>query len=98
MKKLMLIGVFLLAGCLAQADAQTATPAPLRIGCPGVWVGNECQLPNAQVGVPYSIAVSVFGGTPPYTFSILSGALPPGLMLTFNEVKTARFLHDLETL
>lgn len=35
-------------------------------------------LPNGQVGVAYP-GLSVAGGTPPYTFTITSGSLPPGL-------------------
>ena len=37
---------------------------------------------TAQVGVPYSSAVTAQNGTPPYSFAITSGALPPGLNLT----------------
>jgi hypothetical protein len=39
--------------------------------------------PNAEgiVGEPYSSEIIVVGGTPPYTFSIVSGALPTGLSL-----------------
>ncbi len=35
----------------------------------------------AEVGVPYDDFLIASGGTPPLTFSILSGALPPGLTL-----------------
>ena len=38
-------------------------------------------LPFATTGVPYSQTLTASGGTPPYTFSVLSGALPPGLAL-----------------
>lgn len=48
--------------------------ATLTIACP-VGAG------TAQVGVPYSAQVIVSGGTPPYTFAIVSGRLPPGLTL-----------------
>ncbi|MDX2181463.1 MAG: putative Ig domain-containing protein, partial [Bryobacteraceae bacterium] len=36
------------------------------------------QLPNAQIGTPYSQNIGFVGGTPPYTLSI-SGSLPGGL-------------------
>jgi large repetitive protein len=38
-------------------------------------------LPNAPQGSPYSQTITASGGTAPYTFSIISGALPPGLVL-----------------
>jgi hypothetical protein len=39
-------------------------------------------LPAASVGVAYSGALIVSGGTAPYTWSVVAGALPPGLMLS----------------
>jgi len=39
------------------------------------------RLLNGQIGVPYTGNVLVSGGTTPYTWSILSGALPPGLSI-----------------
>src|ERR1043166_2078528 len=38
-------------------------------------------LPFATPGMPYGQMMTTSGGTPPYTFSVLSGALPPGLAL-----------------
>jgi hypothetical protein len=38
-------------------------------------------MPNAQVGVPYSQQLTATGGTIPYTWSIIAGALPAGLSL-----------------
>jgi hypothetical protein len=40
-----------------------------------------CASSVAQVFVPYSSALVATGGTPPYTFAIIAGALPPGLTL-----------------
>ena len=34
------------------------------------------------MGTPFSRALTATGGTGPYTFSLLSGALPPGLTLS----------------
>ncbi|MFN8814978.1 MAG: putative Ig domain-containing protein [Acidobacteriota bacterium] len=39
-------------------------------------------MPDAQLNVPYSVALNVSGGVSPYQFSIIGGGLPPGLSLT----------------
>jgi len=41
-------------------------------------------LADAQVGSPYNAALMASGGTAPYTWSIVTGALPPGLSLDSN--------------
>nr|WP_186363511.1 putative Ig domain-containing protein [Rhizobium sp. ACO-34A] len=38
-------------------------------------------LPSGRVGTAYSQTITVSGATPPYSYSIASGALPPGLSL-----------------
>ncbi len=40
-----------------------------------------CPTGNASVGVPYSSSLQVSGGVPPFTFGVISGALPAGLTL-----------------
>jgi len=56
----------------------TCTPPPLTMLSP-------IQLPNASVGQSYSANLaqlaSLSGGVPPYSFSLASGSLPPGLTL-----------------
>src|SRR5437660_270901 len=41
----------------------------------------QAILPLAKVGNAYNVVVSVSGGASPYQFSILWGALPPGLII-----------------
>jgi hypothetical protein len=41
-------------------------------------------LPPAIVGVPYLGSFTATGGSPPYSWSITSGALPPGLVMAQN--------------
>ncbi len=38
--------------------------------------------PTGIVGSPYSMTLSAVGGTPPYSWSLVSGSLPPGLALS----------------
>ena len=41
-------------------------------------------LPDGTVTVPYSAKLTAVGGTAPYTWSVVSGSLPPGLALAAN--------------
>lgn len=41
-------------------------------------------LPIATVGVPYSYALHATGGTPPYSYALTAGTLPPGITLQSN--------------
>lgn len=50
----------------------------LDVTCP-VIVVLPANLPNAPIGVAYAETVSVQGGDPPVTLSLVAGALPPGL-------------------
>lgn len=48
----------------------------------GVPLSLSCNNPpSGVVAVPYNHGLSASGGTPPYTFAITAGALPPGLSL-----------------
>jgi len=40
-----------------------------------------CAANSGQAGQPYVSSLVAVGGTPPYTFSISAGSLPPGLTL-----------------
>ena len=43
---------------------------------------SPATLPNTAPGAAYSQTVTASGGTPPYTFSVSVGSLPPGLTLS----------------
>ncbi|MCU1234846.1 MAG: hypothetical protein JWP63_2813 [Candidatus Solibacter sp.] len=54
-------------------------------GASGVGAGTPavtCAFPSGLIGLPYSSSLGATGGTPPYTFSITAGGLPPGLTLS----------------
>jgi hypothetical protein len=51
----------------------TVTPPSIGLGC--------AAPPDGVVGVPYGHTFPVSGGTPPFTFAIIDGILPPGLTL-----------------
>ena len=67
----------------------TATDADLCTGSRDYSVDITCAnivmapptLPSGTVGDPYSQTVTASGGTAPYTYSVSSGTLPPGLSL-----------------
>lgn len=60
-------------GTLAFHVLSSSPPTPPTIDC-----NNP---PDGVVGVPYSHALTFSGGTPPYSFAIISGALPDGLSI-----------------
>jgi hypothetical protein len=63
------------------AAAGTATRAcVINVAAPTLAV--SCPSSSAQIGVLYTSALVATGGTPPYTYSINPGSLPPGLLLT----------------
>ena len=57
----------------APCDITITITASLHISC-----GNP---PTGEVGVAYTTTIPASGGTPPYAFSIVSGALPAGLTI-----------------
>jgi len=54
---------------------------PFTLAVNGQLAFSITSLPDAAVNVPYSATASVSGGNPPYTWSVVSGGLPPGLSL-----------------
>lgn len=66
-------------------DATSATARAqldLTVDPPSGPVIADAALPAGQVGVGYAYAPLLLGGTGSYTWSVSSGALPPGLALT----------------
>ncbi|HLH16030.1 MAG TPA: Ig domain-containing protein [Bryobacteraceae bacterium] len=59
-------------GSFAADELFNAVPAALNLPCP---------INTGQVGVPYTSTLAATGGVPPFTYSISSGSLPPGLTL-----------------
>lgn len=56
----------------------TATSAAVTIGVPSI---TTASLPGGTQSTNYSASLAASGGTPPYTWSIIAGALPTGLAL-----------------
>ena len=69
---------------LRARDAHSCTDyvsSTITVICPDVRVGGP-PIVNATVGVPYDNSFFGFGGTAPYTFSVVVGTLPPGMDLS----------------
>ena len=64
-------------GC-AGSRVQTLTPA-----CPVITLGGVPP-PNSYLSTSYTHTLTASGGTAPYSFSLISGTLPPGITLASN--------------
>lgn len=51
------------------------------VTCPTITL-TPSSLPSGTLGIAYSQSISASGGSSPYTFSVTSGTLPPGLSLS----------------
>ncbi len=74
-------GTFTFTVQITDANSQTATQATSITVSAGVSTTFPAP-PGAIVGTPYSDTLTATGGTPPYTWSVNAGSLPPGLTLT----------------
>lgn len=86
----MLKSVIRLAALAAALCCAIASAQQIKMTGPGISCAGSCAvgqsvvtvttttLPGATVGVPYLQTLTPVGGTPPYTFSLLSGSLPGG--------------------
>ena len=67
-----LLLAFFMVGCVGVSSSGPKSQS-------GGALAVSAKLSSATVGAPYSGGITVSGGTPPYTLSISSGSLPPGL-------------------
>ncbi|WP_395751928.1 putative Ig domain-containing protein [Prosthecobacter sp.] len=67
-------------GCAGTAS-YTLTPV-----CPTLAISPNGTLPPAYLGAPYTQTLTASGGTSAYTFALLSGDLPGGVLLASNGV------------
>jgi pseudomonalisin len=58
----------------ALVSAWTSTPLPVQI--------SSTSLSNGAVGASYAQGLNASGGTPPYTWTVIGGNLPPGVTLS----------------
>ncbi len=65
---------------------QQTTTRQLSIVVTSPLVLSTTSLPGGVQGAPYSFALSASGGTTPYTFTVVAGALPTGLTLSASGV------------
>lgn len=73
-------GTFPVTFLVTDANSATATKALSLVVRAAVAI-TTTSLPNGSVGSAYSQTLAVSGGQTPYTWSVTSGALPPGLSL-----------------
>jgi hypothetical protein len=68
---------------VTDAVAATATRAlSITITATAVLTITTSSLPDGSLGTAYSAALTATAGTPPYTWAVTAGALPPGLALS----------------
>lgn len=70
-------------------DAETFTITVVNPAQPpagALAISTPGTLPTAQHGHAYSTTLGATGGTPPYTWSLVSGALPTGMSLSGNTI------------
>lgn len=81
MRRIILALVLSVAFPLIACGQQTAEQELSLEMTPALLVVMTSALPGGQMGVPYSTTLTAMGGTPPYTWAIILGALPAGLTL-----------------
>jgi uncharacterized delta-60 repeat protein len=66
---------------IAAADSTATVKTQCSYVCPVITL-SPATLPNGTVGTAYNQTLTASGGTPPYTFAVTAGTLPPGLTLS----------------
>lgn len=66
---------------LTDGTTVTAKPYTIQVAA-SLAITTESQLPQGVIGSSYSQSLAAAGGTPPYTWSVTAGSLPPGLELS----------------
>lgn len=67
-----------------QASASKAFSVTINSASTPVSITTTSPLPSGTVGAAYSQSLAAVGGTPPYSWAVIGGALPPGLTLSAN--------------
>ena len=66
----------------SESPPATGTSSMLSIAIQGFVTITNSSLPNGNVNVFYDSQLMATGGTAPYSWTVISGSLPPGLSLT----------------
>jgi hypothetical protein len=80
-------GTFSFTAEVADSDSPTETASAglsITVAAAPLAITTDSMLPSAQAGTPYSVKLSADGGITPYTWSVISGALPYGVTLHSN--------------
>ena len=64
-----------------KASTTKAFSLTIAATAPGLSITTGSTLPGGTVGMPYSYVLTAAGGTPPYSWALAGGALPPGMAL-----------------
>lgn len=85
------MGFYTSSGCVAGAHNDDFGFSSFAASATGTATLNilTTSLPDGTVGVHDTWVMSATGGTPPYTWSVLSGAMPPGKTLSSSGVYSA---------
>jgi hypothetical protein len=80
------VGTFTFTVQLSDSTPSSVTSQPISITVvPGtLGISTSGDLTRGTAGVPYSVALQKFGGAGPYSWSLVTGALPSGLSLNAN--------------